>query len=138
MREKHRIHYVLSTHWDREWYQSFQEFRYRLVKTLDTILTGLEKGDLNGPFQTDGQAIVLEDYLEIRPERRSQVERLLRKENWLLVRGMLCPTNSRSGVNCWSATWALVARSSGKWAERPPGLVLCAICSATPAKCRKS
>jgi len=27
-----RVHYVLSTHWDREWYQTFQDYRYRLVE----------------------------------------------------------------------------------------------------------
>ena len=71
-----RAHYVLSTHWDREWYQSFQNYRYQLVRLLDRVLAGLEDGRLEGPFQTDGQAIVLEDYLEIRPDRRAQVDRL--------------------------------------------------------------
>jgi len=74
-----RAHYVLSTHWDREWYQSFQDFRYRLVQLLDRVLDGLAEGRLGGPFQTDGQAIVLEDYLEVRPERHAQVEALARQ-----------------------------------------------------------
>ena len=73
---KIRAHYVLSTHWDREWYQSFQNYRYQLVRLLDRVLAGLEDGRLRGPFQTDGQAIILEDYLEIRPDRRQQLERL--------------------------------------------------------------
>jgi alpha-mannosidase len=75
---KLRAHYVLSTHWDREWYQSFQNFRYQLVRLLDRVIAGLEDGRLRGPFQTDGQAIILEDYLEIRPERREQLQRLAR------------------------------------------------------------
>lgn len=74
-----RAHYVLSTHWDREWYQTFQDFRYRLVQLLDRVLDGLEDGRLQGPFQTDGQAIMLEDYLEVRPERRPQIERFARE-----------------------------------------------------------
>lgn len=73
-----RAHYVLSTHWDREWYQTFQDYRYRLVQLLDHVLDGLASGELVGPFTTDGQAIVLEDYLEVRPERRAQVEQLAR------------------------------------------------------------
>lgn len=73
-RPKRRVHYVLSTHWDREWYQSFQDYRYRLVRLLDRVLAGMTGGDLRGPFQTDGQAILLEDYLEVRPERRAEVE----------------------------------------------------------------
>ena len=73
---KLRAHYVLSTHWDREWYQSFQNFRYQLVRLLDRVIAGLEDGRLRGAFQTDGQAIILDDYLEIRPERRELVEQL--------------------------------------------------------------
>lgn len=71
-----RAHYVLSTHWDREWYQSFQNYRYQLVRLLDRVLTAAEDDSLRGPFQTDGQAIILEDYLEIRPDRRAQLARL--------------------------------------------------------------
>lgn len=75
---KRRAHYVLSTHWDREWYQPFQDYRYRLVQLMDRVLDGLADGRLQGPFQTDGQAIILEDYLEVRPERRAQIEELVR------------------------------------------------------------
>lgn len=73
-----QVHYVLSSHWDREWYQTFQHYRRRLVRLLDRVLDDLDGGTLRGPFTTDGQAIVLEDYLEIRPERRAQLERFTR------------------------------------------------------------
>jgi alpha-mannosidase/mannosylglycerate hydrolase len=79
MSERRRAYYVLSTHWDREWHQPFQDFRYRLVRLMDQVLDGLADGRLAGPFTTDGQAILLEDYLEIRPERRGQVEQFLRE-----------------------------------------------------------
>lgn len=72
------VHYVLSTHWDREWYQTFQVYRHRLVHLLDRVLDDLTTGRLRGPFTTDGQAVILEDYLEIRPERRAVVEKLAR------------------------------------------------------------
>ena len=55
-----RAHYVLSTHWDREWYQSFQNYRFQLVRLWDQVLKGIEDGRLQGPFQTDGQAIILD------------------------------------------------------------------------------
>ncbi|QDU71425.1 glycoside hydrolase family 38 N-terminal domain-containing protein [Mucisphaera calidilacus] len=74
-----QAHYVLSTHWDREWYQPFQLYRYRLVQLLDRILDGFANGTLRGPFQTDGQAIILDDYLEIRPERRNEIQTLARE-----------------------------------------------------------
>ncbi len=62
--------YVLSSHWDREWYRSFQVFRAQLAELVDDVLDLYESGDATGPFYCDGQAIVLEDYLEVRPERR--------------------------------------------------------------------
>ncbi len=71
--KRRRAHYVISTHWDREWHQTFQDFRYRLVGLLDKILSRIESGDLKGPFTCDGQAIILEDYLESRPEKEPQV-----------------------------------------------------------------
>ena len=84
-----QAHYVLSTHWDREWYQSFQNFRYQLVRMLDKVLEGWAKGTLKGPFQSDGQAIVLEDYLEVRPEqaRRDRGAPPIRQAGrWAVVR----------------------------------------------------
>ena len=76
---KRLAYYVLSTHWDREWLNCFQDFRFRLVRLMDRILAGLEDGRLTGPFQTDGQAIPVEDYLEIRPERRDRIVELARR-----------------------------------------------------------
>jgi hypothetical protein len=73
-----KVHYVLSTHWDREWYQSQQDYRFRLVRLMDNVLAGWKDERLQGPFQTDGQSIVLEDYLEVRPERREQIQVLLK------------------------------------------------------------
>jgi len=74
--KQRRVHYVLSSHWDREWYQPFQDLRYRLIMMLDEVFDGFTSGELRGPFQTDGQAVMLEDYLEVRPERREVVERM--------------------------------------------------------------
>ena len=77
--KKRTVHYTLSTHWDREWREPYQGIRYALVGLMDRVIAGLEDGRLKGPFQTDGQSILLDDYLEIRPDRRAQVERLARE-----------------------------------------------------------
>jgi len=74
-----RVHYILSSHWDREWYQSFQDFRYRLCHLMNRVIDGLEDGRLAGPFTTDGQAIILEDYLEVYPQKQKQIETLVRE-----------------------------------------------------------
>ena len=60
---------VSHTHWDREWYRTFQAFRARLVDAIDRVLA-LVESDPGFHFLLDGQTVVLEDYLEIRPQRR--------------------------------------------------------------------
>lgn len=69
---------VPHTHWDREWYQPFQEFRRRLVRLTDNLLDLLENDPSFLHFHFDGQTIVLEDYLEIRPDNRQRLKRLIR------------------------------------------------------------
>ena len=64
---------VSHTHWDREWYRTFESFRARLVDAIDRVLD-LVAEDAEFRFLLDGQTIVLEDYLEIRPERRGELE----------------------------------------------------------------
>ncbi len=64
---------VSHTHWDREWYRTFEAFRARLVDTVDRVLD-LLAADPGWEFLLDGQAIVVEDYLAVRPERRADVE----------------------------------------------------------------
>lgn len=69
---------VPHTHWDREWYRPFQVFRARLVEVVDQVLDLLEHDPSYRRFTLDGQAVVLEDYLELRPERRDAVLRQVR------------------------------------------------------------
>ncbi len=66
-------HYVISTHWDREWYDTFQGFRMRLVSMLDEVLETLDRDPEFKAFVMDGQAVAIEDYLEIRPENREKI-----------------------------------------------------------------
>lgn len=68
---------VSHTHWDREWYLPFEVFRIRLVRLVDRLLEILEKDPLFHSFTLDGQAVVLEDYLEIRPETEGRLRKLI-------------------------------------------------------------
>ena len=70
------MHVVPHTHWDREWYHTAERFRQRLVPLIDELLDAPDLG--GGSFLLDGQTIVVEDYLEVRPERASDVAAALR------------------------------------------------------------
>jgi alpha-mannosidase len=68
---------VPHTHWDREWYLPFEQFRLRLGAVVDDVLDTLESDPSFTSFTLDGQAIVLEDYLEVRPENETRLRALL-------------------------------------------------------------
>jgi len=68
---------VPHTHWDREWYLPFEQFRLRLGAVVDGILDTLERDPSFASFTLDGQAIVLEDYVEVRPENANRLRALL-------------------------------------------------------------
>jgi len=61
------VRIVPHTHWDREWYAPFQTFRVRLVHLLDELLPMLERDESYARFLLDGQTVVIDDYLEVRP-----------------------------------------------------------------------
>ncbi len=69
------LHIVSHTHWDREWYQPFQVFRLRLVQLIDHLLDLLDTDSRYRHFMLDGQTIVLDDYLAIRPEQEAKIRR---------------------------------------------------------------
>ena len=71
------VHIVSHAHWDREWYQPFQEYRRRLVGTIDDALAILESDPDYRYFWLDGQTCILEDYLEIRPENEERLRKLI-------------------------------------------------------------
>jgi len=75
MTEQLNIIVVPHTHWDREWYQTFQQFRMRLVRAIDKLLDILDRDPHFSNFMLDGQTIVLDDYLEIRPEQEERLKR---------------------------------------------------------------
>ena len=73
------LHVISHTHWDREWYFTFQKFRVRLVDLIDHVLDILDSDPDYNCFNLDGQTIVLEDYLQIKPENRERIARYVRE-----------------------------------------------------------
>jgi alpha-mannosidase len=74
-----RTFLVPHTHWDREWYQPFDEFLRRLVEMMDGLIEVLSNDARFGHFHLDGQTAMIDDYLAVRPERRPDIERLARE-----------------------------------------------------------
>ena len=81
---KYKIYYLNGTHWDREWYLPFQEFRYNLVKMVDDMVWKLQNDENFKLFTFDGQTIVLEDYKEIAKDRAEKLQKLI-EEGRILV-----------------------------------------------------
>ncbi len=72
-----RYFVVPHTHWDREWYCPLEHFQLMLGSVVDEVLDTLERDPEFTSFTLDGQAIVLEDYLAVRPENESRLRALI-------------------------------------------------------------
>ena len=105
------------THWDREWYRPFQEFRLRLVDIVDFLIEQLNTGKLDN-FYFDGQTIALNDYLEIDSDKKNEILRLIKNKKlfvgpWYvladeflvsgesLVRNLLIGINQSKDYGCY-------------------------------------
>jgi hypothetical protein len=74
-KERKTIHVVSNSHWDREWGYPFEETRLLLVKFMDELLNLLDNDPEFHSFTFDSQTVGLEDYLELRPEKRATMEK---------------------------------------------------------------
>ncbi len=70
------LHLVPHTRWHREGYQTFQRSRLRLVDLLDHLIDLLNRSD-QMQFLLDGQVILVDDYLEVRPQQRAALVELV-------------------------------------------------------------
>ncbi|HKP28746.1 MAG TPA: glycoside hydrolase family 38 C-terminal domain-containing protein [Gemmatimonadales bacterium] len=90
------VHLIPHTHWDREWYLPLALFQARLVPVIDAALDLLER-DSTQRVTLDGQTVLLEDYLTLRPDAlarvRAQVERgALEIGPWYVLADELIPS----------------------------------------------
>lgn len=70
------LHVVPHVRWRREGEQTFQQTRLALVELLDELLDRLAQADQES-LLLDGQAILLEDYLAVRPYQWEPIQRLV-------------------------------------------------------------
>lgn len=67
-----KVHIVNHTHWDREWYFTTVDALVLSDNCFTEILDELER-NAKARFCLDGQSSIIEEYLEIRPERIGQI-----------------------------------------------------------------
>ncbi len=67
---------VSHTHWDREWYLTYHQFRVNLVRVVRQVLDALESETAFRHFVLDGQSLLLEDFFAACPEETDRLRRL--------------------------------------------------------------
>lgn len=70
-------HIISHSHWDREWYLPYEKHHMLLIEFMDTLIQTLETDPEYKSFHLDGQTLLIEDYLQVRPENRERLKRLI-------------------------------------------------------------
>ncbi len=73
----YKMHLIINTHWDREYRWSFSETQFRLAEAVDDLIDIMQKDPDFTYFHTDSQVSMLDDYLDIRPERAEELKKLV-------------------------------------------------------------
>lgn len=77
---KNKIAYIVPhTHWDREWRYPIWKNRVLLVEFMDELIETLENDEKYSYFHLDGQVVIIEDYLEIRPDKKETICRFVKE-----------------------------------------------------------
>lgn len=71
---KKKVYIISHAHWDREWYMPFEQHHMRLIELIDDLLTIFKSDPTFDSFHLDGQTIILDDYLAVRPERKQELQ----------------------------------------------------------------
>ncbi|WMJ86605.1 alpha-mannosidase [Anaerocolumna sp. MB42-C2] len=69
------VHIISHSHWDREWYMPFEKHRLKLVDLIDDCLELFEQSEEFKSFHLDGQSIILDDYLEVKPDKMEMIKK---------------------------------------------------------------
>ena len=94
MPNKWTLFVVAHTHWDREWFFSFERYRVRLVRIIDYLLDVLDRNPEFRSFTLDGQTVMLEDYLEVRPEMKEKIRKYVEEGRILIGPMYIAPDAS--------------------------------------------
>lgn len=74
---KKKVYIISHSHWDREWYMPYEQHHMRLITLIDDLLEQFEINPDFNSFHLDGQTISLDDYLEVRPNKREALQKAI-------------------------------------------------------------
>lgn len=117
------VHVVSHTHWDREWYHPFERFRQRLVPLIDELIDDPPSGGAS--FLLDGQAVLIDDYGAVRPERAERLASLIRAGTfeagpWYVLADELIPSGEALVRNLFAGR-----RTLARIGAAPPPVLYC-------------
>lgn len=72
-----KVHIISHSHWDREWYMAYEQHHMRLINLIDDLLELFQTDPDFHSFHLDGQTIILDDYLQVRPEREADIRQAI-------------------------------------------------------------
>jgi 2-O-(6-phospho-alpha-D-mannosyl)-D-glycerate hydrolase len=78
----HKIKSIIitpETHWDREWYLPFEGYRAKLIILFDRLIDIIESNPDYTNWCFDGQTVPIQDYLEVRPEKREILKKIIQE-----------------------------------------------------------
>lgn len=86
MKEKNEVrvaHCIPHTHWDPFWYFTAQDSMVVFVYNMKEMIRAFESGEISY-FFLDGQTVAIDEYLEIHPEDREIVKKLISEKKLVI------------------------------------------------------
>lgn len=79
-----KAHIVSHSHLDREWYETFEQHRMKVVELIDDLIELFENDSEFKAFHLDGQVILLDDYLQIKPQNKEKIKKLIDEKKLII------------------------------------------------------
>lgn len=118
MREKKKLRIIPHTHWDKEWYFTAARSLMYSLRDFDELLEVLQTNQDFLCFHLDGQLSIIEEYLEVHPEKQKLLTDLVQANRLIIGPWYTQPdTLVISGENLIKnlEIGTLLAKKYGRW-----------------------
>ncbi|SET16782.1 glycoside hydrolase family 38 C-terminal domain-containing protein [Anaerobranca gottschalkii] len=79
-----KVFVVPHSHWDREWYFTIEDSNVLLCENLEYLINVLEKNEDFKSYVFDGQISIIEEFLNIYPEKVEKITNLIKNKRLLV------------------------------------------------------